>query len=392
AAGTDAPLDPAAVERALVFVGLVGLRDPPRREVPAALARCRTAGIRVLMLTGDHPLAALAIGRELGLVGDGGRVLTGDDLDRMTGDELSGALAGDVVFARVRPEQKLRITATLQARGEVVAVTGDGTNDAPALHGADVGVAMGRSGTDLAREAADVILLDDNFASIVAAIEEGRTVYANIKRFTSYIFTSNAPEAAPFLVFALSGGRVPLALGVMPILAIDLGTDMAPALALGAEPPDAAVMQRPPRRTGDPIVTRGLLARAYLRLGLPQAVAVMLAFLLYLRWGGRPLAAGALDGDPSYRGGVACALAAVVVTQIGNLFAHRRRGGARNPLVVPALVVELGLLAAFIYLPPFQRILGLQPFAPWVWLPLVALVPLLPAADRLLGGAHRVRR
>ena len=241
--------DAETVEQDLTFIGLAAMIDPPRPEVAEAVKKCHHAGIHIVMITGDYGLTAESIARRIGIIkGKNPQIITGFDLDKMSPEALSTALQGEVIFARVAPEHKLRVVSALQDLGNIVAVTGDGVNDAPALKKADIGVAMGISGSDVAKEAADMILTDDNFASIVNAVEEGRAVYANIKRFTSYIFTSNTPEAVPFIIFALSGARIPIALNVMHILAIDLGTDIVPALALGAEPPEAGVMDRPPTR------------------------------------------------------------------------------------------------------------------------------------------------
>jgi sodium/potassium-transporting ATPase subunit alpha len=215
------------LERELVLVALVGLEDPPRPEVPAAVKRCQQAGIRILMVTGDHPRTAVAVAREIGLTTGQPGVITGAALAAMSHSQLSLALdARELIFARVDPEQKLLIVKELQAKGEIVAVTGDGVNDAPALRQGDIGIAMGLSGSDAAREAADMVLLDDNFASIVAAVEEGRAVFQNIRRFMTYILTSNIPEIVPYLAFVLL--RIPLPLTVVQILAVDLGTDMLP--------------------------------------------------------------------------------------------------------------------------------------------------------------------
>jgi sodium/potassium-transporting ATPase subunit alpha len=261
-------LDEAGVpgdEQGMILAGLIGLEDPPRAEVPEAIARCEEAGIRIIMVTGDHPRT-----------GAGDRppdrpgperaapvVISGEQLRLMSPTQLQLALdAPEILFARVAAEQKMRIVEALKNKGEIVAVTGDGVNDAPALKAADIGIAMGISGTDVAKEAADLILLDDNFASIVAAIEEGRAVFENIRKFLTYILSSNIPELVPYLAFVLF--RIPLPLTIIQILAVDLGTDMLPALALGAEKPDPAVMQRPPRARGERLLSWGLLARAYL--------------------------------------------------------------------------------------------------------------------------------
>lgn len=248
-------------ERGMILSGLVGLEDPPRAEVPDAIARCATAGIRIVMVTGDHPYTALAIARQIGLVkSEQPVVITGDELRAISPAHLQLALdAREIIFARVAAEQKMLIVQALQKKGEIVAVTGDGVNDAPALKTADIGIAMGIAGTDVAKQAADLILLDDNFASIVAAIEEGRAVFDNIRKFLTYILSSNIPEIVPYLAFVLL--RIPLPLTIIQILAVDLGTDMLPALALGAEKPDPAVMQRPPRARNGRLLSWGMLPR-----------------------------------------------------------------------------------------------------------------------------------
>ncbi|MBS1138452.1 MAG: ATPase, P-type (transporting), superfamily, subfamily, partial [Proteobacteria bacterium] len=232
-----------ARESGLTLCGLAGIEDPPRPEVAPAVARCHEAGIRVIMVTGDHPSTALAIGREIGLVrGKTPAVIRGEQMAAMSQTELQLALdAPEILFARVSAEQKMQIVKALQAKGHVVAATGDGVNDGPALKAADIGIAMGIAGTDVAREAADMVLLDDNFASIVAAVEEGRAVFENIRKFLTYILTSNVPEMVPFLAFALL--KIPLPLTVIQVLIVDLGTDMLPALALGAERPHPGLMR-----------------------------------------------------------------------------------------------------------------------------------------------------
>jgi calcium-translocating P-type ATPase len=273
-------------ESHLTLAGLVGLEDPPRPEVPAAIQRCREAGIKVIMVTGDHPHTAVAIAREIGLVQSiNPVVITGDQLRRFSNIRLQLALdAPEILFARVAADQKMRIVSALKRKKEIVAVTGDGVNDAPALKQADIGISMGRCGTDVAREAADIILLDDNFATIVAAIEEGRAVFANIRKFLTYILTSNIPELVPYLAFVLC--RIPLPLTIIQILAVDLGTDMVPALALGAEPSNPNTMKQPPRPRGERLLNFPLIARAYLWLGVMQAIAAMAAFFFVLKSGG----------------------------------------------------------------------------------------------------------
>jgi len=307
-------------------------------------------------------------------------------------------LSGEVIFARVTPEHKLRVVEVLRETGEIVAVTGDGVNDAPALKKADIGVAMGISGTDVAKEAADMVLTDDNFASIVNAIEEGRAVYANIKKFTGYIFTSNTPEAVPFILFAFSKGRIPLTLDVMPILTIDLGTDLVPALALGSEPPEPGIMDKPPRNLREHVITRSLLFRSYLWLGPIQSLAVMSAFL-YQYWTngywGRIFDLPAQG--PLYHSAVGMALAAVVTTQIGNVLAHRTErssilkiGFFTNRMVWAGIVSELIIIIIVLYIPFFQEIIGTAPFPVENWLFLFAWAPVLLLAEEFRKGVIRM--
>ena len=238
-------------EEGYVFLGLTGMIDPPRPEVPEALNRCVSAGIRVIMLTGDFGLTAKTIAGQIGMMGPHGRVVQGDELSQMSDEQLQKVLRDEpeIIFARIAPAQKLQVVQALQANGEIVTVTGDGVNDAPALKNADMGVAMGVMGTDVAKEASNMVLMDDNFATIVAAVEEGRTIFDNIKKFIAYILTSNIPEILPFIAFVLLD--IPLPLTVILILSIDLGTDIVPALGLGAEKPETDVMKRKPRPRGE---------------------------------------------------------------------------------------------------------------------------------------------
>ena len=369
----DAP--PSAGEAGLLLAGLVGLEDPPRPEVPDAVARCAVAGIRVIMVTGDHPHTALAIAREIGLVKTGQpAVVTGDALRRMTPEELQLALdAPEILFARVAAEQKMRIVEALKHKGETVAVTGDGVNDAPALKVADIGIAMGLSGTDVAKEAADLILLDDNFASIVAAIEEGRAVFDNIRKFLTYILTSNIPELVPYLAFVLF--RIPLPLTIIQILAVDLGTDMLPALALGAEKPDPAVMRRPPRKRGERLLSWGILARAYLFLGVLEAAAAMAAFFFVLHGGGWHYVGTLEKADPLYLQATTACLVAIVVMQVMNLFLCRHPlksslafGLAGNPLILFGIGAELAVILLIVYAPAGNWLFGTAPIGWEVWL------------------------
>ncbi|MGE5190208.1 MAG: cation-translocating P-type ATPase [Gemmatimonadota bacterium] len=392
--------DAGSVERDLTFLGLAAMMDPPRPEVSEAVATCHRAGIRVIMITGDYGLTAESIARRIGILRTPDpRMLTGAELDAMGDDALRGALGEEVILARMTPEHKLRVVGALRGMGHVVAVTGDGVNDAPALKKADIGIAMGLAGTDVAREAADMVLADDNFASIVNAVEEGRAVYANIKKFITYIFTSNTPEAVPFICFVLSRGRIPLALNVMQILSIDLGTDIVPALALGAEPPEPGLMDKPPRRLSEHAITWPLLRRAYAVLGPIQSAAAMAAFYFVFWRSGYPGQWLDLPSEGTlYGAATAMALGAVVSTQIGNLFAQRterssivRIGFSGNRLLWAGIATEIGLLLLIVYVPALQKVFGTSGLALEDWLFLLAWAPALLLADEARKAVARWR-
>lgn len=386
-----------SIEIDLTYTGMVAMQDPPRPDVAEAVKKCHTAGIRIIMITGDYGLTAESIARRIGIVeGEKVRIITGVELEKMSEIELRDAVKEQVIFARVAPEHKLRVVSALQEDGNIVAVTGDGVNDAPALKKADIGVAMGISGSDVAKEAAEMILTDDNFGSIVNAIEEGRAVYENIKRFIIYIFTSNFPEAVPFVLFALTAGRIPLAIRVMQVLAIDLGTDMFPAIALAADPPDAGLMELPPRKLSDHIVTKDVIIRAYGIHGPLIAIASLLAFYFFYhtngfagKWIGLPNETSAFANSVYYPA-TTMALAAVVMGQVGNLFAQRsnripffKQKWFNNPLIWYGVAFEIALIVAIVYVPFLNTFVQTKPFAPHYWLFLIIFIPISPIADAI---------
>ena len=384
-ASTATSFSPEALEQDLIFAGLVGIMDPPRPEVAEALRRCHDAGIRVLMITGDHRLTAMAIGREIGLISGEAPILAGDEMEQLSNGELAEVLArGCQIFARTTPRQKLRIVTVLKDMGEIVAVTGDGVNDGPALKHADIGIAMGVTGTDVAREASQMVLLDDNFATIVAAIEEGRAVFENIRKFITYILTSNIPEIVPYLAFVLFG--IPLPLTIIQILAIDLGTDMLPALALGAEPPASDAMRAPPRPRGEPLLTFGILQRAYGFLGPIEAAAAMGSYFFILFQGGWSW--GQTPPILLYQQATTACLTAVIVTQVANGFVCRSPrasvfslGLFTNRLLLVGMLVEVGLQLAIVYSPLGQKIFGTAALPLSAWLVALPFALLLFAAD-----------
>ena len=349
------------MEHELEFLGLLALQDPPRPDVAKSLRLCRAAGVRVAMLTGDHPRTARAIAEEVGLLGPRGTVLDGGSLpdDDAALAELLDNDHGAVV-SRVTPAGKLRIAGALRARGHVVAMTGDGVNDAPALRESDVGVAMGASGSDVARESSDLVLLDDHFATIVRAIEQGRATFQNVKRFLTYHLTDNVAELAPFALWALTGGSFPLAIGVLQVLALDIGTDMLPALALGREPPRSGLMQGLRRRV---LVDRALLTRSFGVLGATEAVMSLSAFAIVLVHGGWTWGTTPQPGLLAVASGTA--FAAIALGQMANAFACRstRRPVWRIPLgdnvwILAAVAAELVLLFAFLGVPWLAGLLG----------------------------------
>jgi len=365
----------AAQEQDLILTALVGLEDPPRPEVPEAIKRCRQAGIKVIMVTGDNPITATAIGRQIGQIQtDNPVVITGEQLRKLSETQLRLALnAQDIIFARVGADQKMRIVSALQKKKHVVAVTGDGVNDAPALKLADIGIAMGISGTDVAKEAADMILLDDNFASIIAAVEEGRAVYENIRKFLTYILTSNIPEIIPYLAFALF--KIPLPLTIIQILAVDLGTDMLPALGLGAAKPEPDSMSRPPRPRNERLLNWRLLLHAYAFLGVMEAIVSMAAYFFVLHSGGWQWSERLASNNPLYLQATTACLSAIIVTQIVNVFLcktpERSVFGARlfdNRIILWGIAVEIILILAIDYTAWGNIVFGTRPIALEVWL------------------------
>ena len=391
------PTDRDDVEQDLCLAGLAGMFDPPRPEVGDAVARCHSAGVRVVVITGDHPLTAKAISRSVGIGTDESAVIAGPELDAMSEQQLDQLLGGgeEIVFARASPEAKLRIADALRAEGHIVAMTGDGVNDAPALRRADIGVAMGRSGTDVAREAATMVLTDDNFATIVVAIKAGRRVYDNIRKFIVYIFAHATPEIAPYLIFALARGSVPLPLTVMQLLAFDVGTETLPALALGRERAEEGIMERPPRSREEGVIRPAMLLRAWLFLGLIAATLEMGAFFYVLVRAGWHPGAPVGAGHPlhhAYLQATTMTFLAMVMSQIGTAFAARTEraslrsiGVFSNRLLLWGIGFELVLSAMFIYVPLFQHVLGTAA------LPVHLLLLTLPF-PLIVWGADELRR
>jgi calcium-translocating P-type ATPase len=384
-------------ERDLCFLGLVTMRDPPRAEVLDAVARCHCAGIRIVLITGDHPLTAAAIARQVGIGGEDPLVVNAQAFDHLHEQEVKDILAGgrEVIFARASPETKLQIAEALRGQGHVVAMTGDGVNDAPALRCADIGVAMGRSGTDVAREASTMVLTDDNFATIVVAIEAGRQVYDNVRKFIQYIFAHATPEVVPFLVFALSGGAIPLPLTVLQLLAFDVGSETLPSLALGRDPIEPGSMDRPPRPRSQGVIQGPMLVRAWLFLGMMVAGLSLAGFFYVLTRAGWHMGDPVGAGHPlhhAYLQATTMTFLGMIAGQIGTAFAVRTRrasllsiGVFSNRYLLAAILAELVLAAIFVYAPPLQSLLGTAA------LPLHDLAFLLPYPF-IVWGADELRR
>ncbi len=392
--GRDEPTSAADAEQDLTFLGLLGLSDPARPSARGALQACRDAGIKVAMVTGDHPATAAAIAGHVGLSIGEDRVITGADLPN--DDQQLGALIDHdgVVIARVAPEQKLAIARVLQARGHVVAMTGDGVNDGPALQEADIGIAMGESGSDVAREASDLVLLNDDFTTIVATVEQGRGTFLNVRRFLTYHLTDNVAELFPLVVWALSGGAFPLALGVLQILALDLATDTLTAVALGGEKPHGRVMKRPP--VSGRLLSRTVAWRSFAVLGPTEAIMAMVAFLAVLvaggwQWGTTPDAGLLAQASGAY-------FITVVAGQMGNSLACRSStltighlGLFTNPMLIWSVLIALSIALGMVFVPPLASVLGQASPSAVGWA-VAAIAPvvllLVDAADK----AWRLRR
>ena len=406
-----------SVESDLTFLGLMAMMDPPRPQVEKAIQVCRQANIRIVMITGDYGLTAESLARRVGMLTvERPIILTGAELDEMSDIALNQLLDKEVIFARMAPEHKLRLVSAFQQRGEVVAVTGDGVNDAPALRKADIGISMGIVGTDVAKEAADIILTRDDFGAITSAIEEGRAVYDNIRKFITYIFSSNVPELMPF-IFTANFPLMPLALNVRQILAIDLGTDMFPALALGMEKPEPDVMKRPPRPRNQPLIDRGLLWRAFGWLGMIEAMLCFAGFIsIFVLSGhvdeiGLPILAQlsvpanwrlSLSFEEALLVATTVYHAGVVTAQAGNALAcrsdHLRSsslGWLSNPYIWIGIMIELLAILAMVYIPFLARIFNHVPLPAWFWLGLTLNAPLLYSLEwmrKLISRGLRKKR
>ncbi|MCV3742141.1 cation-transporting P-type ATPase [Lentilactobacillus hilgardii] len=360
-------------ETHMVFVGLVTMSDPPRPEIFDAVKKCHRASIRIIMVTGDSPITAKSIATKIGITTDKAQVITGNELDQLSDDDLQKAVKGEVIFARVAPEHKFRIVSMCQKNGEVVASTGDGVNDAPALKRADIGIAMGVTGTDVAKDAADMILTDDNFASIVSAIEEGRTVYSNLQKFLLYILNSNVPEAAPSVVFLLTRGLVPLPLTVMQILTVDLGTDLLPALGLGIEKSEPGIMDLPPRPQDSHLLNRSIVIKAFGLYGLVASIISTCAYFFVNGVHGWP-SVSLMSSGTGYAEATTMTLGAIIFCQIAAAMNCRTQissvfsvGLFSNRRIWLGIIVEIVLLAVLMYTPFLQAVFNTGPLDRVEW-------------------------
>jgi magnesium-transporting ATPase (P-type) len=394
------------VESELIFVGLAGMRDPPRKEVKDAVEKAKQAGIKTVIITGDYGPTAQAIAQEVGIVErEYCQVIRGVDLEDLNDQAIVDEVKkGNVIFARVSPEQKLRIVTVLKDSGEVVAVTGDGANDAPSLKEADIGVAMGASGTDVAREAADIVLLNDSFASIVKAVESGRAIYENIRKFIVYVFSHNWAELIPYVLYAMLA--IPLPLLVVQVLAIDLAIDVIPSLALSREPPEAGIMEEPPRSLKEKLFTGKVFGRS-LYIGAIIAAGAMIGCLSVWAVGGwhigMPVPIDWHFGDnlPNnnvfYIKGVTMTFAGIVVAQAGNVLASRtskqsifKTSLSKNKWIIVGIVAQLSILAFLIYVPLMQKFFGTTAlgFTDWIYLISLAIVVIFAEEIRKFFVRH----
>ena len=381
AAALDGDAVDERVEHDLVFAGLIGMIDPPRAEAVEAVARAKAAGIRPMMMTGDHPVTAAVIAAELG-IGSGERAVTGIELEKMPDDALKRTVRDVSVYARVNPEHKLRIVRALQRDGAIVAMTGDGVNDAPALKTADIGVAMGITGTDVSKEAADIVLADDNFATIVAAVEEGRTVFSNIRSFLRYLLSSNMGEVLTVFLGVVGAGVIGLhgagtgeAL-VLPLLAtqilwINLVTDSGPALAMGVDRPSPDLMERPPRRPTERAIDAQMW-RGVLAIGLVMALATLLTIDLHLP-------GGLIEGTDSLDSARTAGFTVLVLAQLFNCFNARSEtdsafsGLFGNRWLWTAVAVSIVLQVAVVHVELLNTAFGTVPLSMTQWAVCVAM-------------------
>jgi ATPase, P-type (transporting), HAD superfamily, subfamily IC len=373
----DRTAHPESEAEDLVLLGLVIMYDPPKKGVREAIRDCYKAGIKVTIVTGDYALTAAAIARQIGIVKDKYVAITGAELEKMSRQELAKRINTDlpVIFARTTPKDKLKIVETYQNLGHVVASTGDGINDVLALRKADIGIAMGENGSDAAIESSDVVLLDDNFATIVEAVKEGRAIYENIRKFITYILASNVPEVLPFIAMAVF--HIPLALTVLLVLSIDLGTDLVPAISLGEELPDKDVLDYPPRKSGESILNGRVLLRSYCFLGIVESA--MLFLLFFLSWESygvtpaetRQFTETVVNGTAGahvqyiYQYAITMGFGAVIFCQIGNLLECRSPRlslftmlNKRNHLMVWGILIEIVLFLLIAYVPILQFVFG----------------------------------
>jgi P-type Ca2+ transporter type 2C len=386
-----------ALERELVYLGMVGIIDPPRPEARVAIGEAQSAGVRILMITGDHPRTALRIASELGIGADGARALTGAEIDGLDEEALTRAVRDVSVFARVAPEHKLRIVDALQDDGNIVAMTGDGVNDSPALRAADIGVAMGVTGTDVTREAADMVLADDNFATIVAAVREGRAIFANIRTFLRYLLSSNIGEVLTMFLGVVGAGLLGLTDRVdsgvaVPLLAtqilwINLLTDAAPALALGVDPPGDDVMARTPRRLSDRVIdTEMQLGIGF--VGLVMAIVTLAALDLHLP-------GGLIGGSGNITEARTMAFTTLVLAQLYNCFnARSDRVSAfhqmfANPLLWAAIALSVALQVAVVHVPLLNDAFDTSPLSLGQWAACAALASAVLWTDELRKLARR---
>ncbi|MBI4019859.1 MAG: cation-translocating P-type ATPase [Candidatus Aenigmarchaeota archaeon] len=399
------PKDP---EEGLVFLGFVGMIDPPREGVKEEIIRCREAGIKVVMITGDHKNTAEAVAGQIGLLSDGDHVLTGTDLEKMPDEELEKIVEDVYVYARVNPEQKVKILTAFKKRKHIVAMTGDGVNDAPALKRADIGVAMGIKGTDVAKEASDMVLADDNFSSIVAAVEGGRHIYDNINKFIRYLLTSNTGEVLIIFLGMMLG--LPLPLVAVQLLWVNLVTDGLPALALGVEPPEKNIMKRPPRDPDERIMSRDMVV-AIVMIASMMAIGVLWIFystLVEHGWTpGTPIFLSGLNKSPdelifAYKYALTMAFTGVVMFEMFNVFNHKNLKGTlfevgifSNRKLIIAVLSSFALQLVVIYIPALDIVFDTVELTLYDWLKLVSVsltALVIFQAKQFVTSRHRARK